>query len=720
MAEGESLESWLNKATNPANRQEDWEYIIGFCDQVNKELEGPQIAVRLLAHKIQSPQEWEAVQTLTVLEACMKNCGQRFHNEVGKFRFLNELIKVVSPKYLGDRVSEKVKTKVIELLYSWTVALPEEIKIKDAYQMLKKQGVLQHDPQIPVDKTLILSPPTRPKNAVFEDNEKSKLLARLLKSKNPADLQEANKLIKNMVKEDEARMQKITKRLNTLEEVNNNVRLLNEMLAHYNKEESTEGDKELMTELYERCEKMRRTLFKLASETEDNDNSLGEILQASDDLSRAINSYKKVVQGQAVNGELDLPELPRPSGKSGVTNTETLIDLAGLDVPSEKTYPTISPVFPIIPPPPQVSTDPGSRAASLPNVVKQPPSSVGLLDVELLSLGLNDPPSSSEIDKDSGESLWNSFQVEASVPNPFSGPPAADGPVSSITPLLQSVPRTLNQCPAQNFLPFTGVPPIPHAPVVPLLMNTAASVPQSNPVSVFPTPPLEPPIPGALLHSSSCSQTALSSSMRELDMLGQKVLEEVKSASGMVGIVPGAPAGSGHSTPSVAPSSPLFRSLSPQPSSPLRSAFPEMSLSNVTVPLETIKPSNVHPVTAYDKNGFRILLHFAKDCPPARLDVLVIVISMISTSSLPITNVVLQAAVPKTMKVKLQPPSGTDLAPFNPILPPASITQIMLLANPLKEKVKLRYKLTFTMGQQLCSEMGEVDQFPPAEKWGCL
>ncbi|XP_043570470.1 ADP-ribosylation factor-binding protein GGA3 [Chiloscyllium plagiosum] len=650
----------------------------------------------------------------------MKNCGQRFHNEVGKFRFLNELIKVVSPKYLGDRVSEKVKTKVIELLYSWTVALPEEIKIKDAYQMLKKQGVLQHDPQIPVDKTLILSPPTRPKNAVFEDNEKSKLLARLLKSKNPVDLQEANKLIKNMVKEDEARMQKITKRLNTLEEVNNNVRLLNEMLAHYNKEESTEGDKELMTELYERCEKMRRTLFKLASETEDNDNSLGEILQASDDLSRAINSYKKVVQGQAVNGELDLPELPRPSDNSGVTNIETLIDLAGLDVPSEKAYPTISPVFPIIPPPPQVSTDPGSRAASLPNVVKQPPSSVGLLDVELLSLGLNDPPSSSEIDKDSGESLWNSFQVEASVPNPFAGPPAADGPVSSITPLLQSVPRTRNQCPAQNFLPFTGVPPTPHAPVVPLLMNTAASVPQSNPVSVFPTPPLEPQIPGALLHSSSCSKTALSSSMRELDMLGQKVLEEVKSASGMMGIVPGAPAGSGHSTPSVAPSSPLFRSLSPQPSSPLRSAFPEMSLSNVTVPLETIKPSNVHPVTAYDKNGFRILLHFAKDCPPARLDVLVIVISMISTSSLPITNVVLQAAVPKTMKVKLQPPSGTDLAPFNPILPPASITQIMLLANPLKEKVKLRYKLTFTMGQQLCSEMGEVDQFPPAEKWGCL
>lgn len=29
-----------DKATHPTNRQEDWEYIIGFCDQINKELEG--------------------------------------------------------------------------------------------------------------------------------------------------------------------------------------------------------------------------------------------------------------------------------------------------------------------------------------------------------------------------------------------------------------------------------------------------------------------------------------------------------------------------------------------------------------------------------------------------------------------------------------------------------------------------------------------------------
>lgn len=72
------------------------------------------------------------------------------------------------------------------------------------------------------------------------------------------------------------------------------------------------------------------------------------------------------------------------------------------------------------------------------------------------------------------------------------------------------------------------------------------------------------------------------------------------------------------------------------------------------------------------------------------------------------------------MKVRLQPPSGTELTPFNPVFPPAAITQVMLLANPLKEKVRLRYKLTFTLGEQPLTEVGEVNEFPPADRWGAL
>uniref|UniRef100_A0A8C2JVS6 Golgi associated, gamma adaptin ear containing, ARF binding protein 3b n=1 Tax=Cyprinus carpio TaxID=7962 RepID=A0A8C2JVS6_CYPCA len=457
------MEILIYKATHPTNRQEDWEYIIGFCDQINKELEGPQIAVRLLVHKIHS-QEWEALQALTVLEACMKNCGRRFHNEISRYRFLNELIKVVSPKYMGDSVSDKVKNKIIEMLYSWTVVFPNEAKIADAYQTLKRQGLVKSDPELTVDKSLIPSPPTRPKNPVFDNEDMGKLLAELLRSKNPEDLQEANRLIKNMVKEDEARVQKIAKRNNTLEEVNNNVKLLSEMLSHYDRDRSSDADRELIKELYERCDKLRRTAFKLATEAEDNDSSLGDILKANDDLSRVISSYKRIVEGQADDGE--------------------------------------------------------------------------------------------------GEDLR---------------PAASEGDVTS-------------------------------------------------------------------------------------------------------GII-------------------------------CRSSFSMFLL---------VSSGKVLPVTVYDKDGVRVLMHFAMDCPPGRPDVLVMVVSLLNTAPLPVRNIVLQAAVPKSMGVKLQPPSGTEIAPFNPILPPASITQVMLLANPLKERVRLRYKLAYLLGERQYSEVRELDQFPPADRWGSL
>ncbi|NXI73655.1 GGA3 protein, partial [Anseranas semipalmata] len=710
-----------DKATNPSNRQEDWEYIIGFCDQINKELEGPQIAVRLLAHKIQSPQEWEAVQALTVLEACMKNCGRRFHNEVGKFRFLNELIKVVSPKYLGDRVSEKVKTKVIELLYSWTVALPEESKIKDAYYMLKRQGIVMFDPVIPVDRTLIPSPPPRPKNPVFDDEEKSKLLAKLLKSKNPDDLQEANKLIKSMVKEDEARIQKVTKRMHTLEEVNNNVKLLNEMLVHYSKEDSSEADRELMKELYERCETKRRTLFKLASETEDNDSSLGDILQASDNLSRVINSYKKIIEGQVINGEVDLPVMSAVEGSNSTSNLNTLIDLAGLDITSTAPppmppttltpAPTVAPApaeIPILPPPPQTCAQ--LRSSSLSQVEAAPAqqsstaNSLSLLDEELLCLGLNDPAPAA-VKETSENNQWSMFendQLDLDFFNPKMVTVACN-PAGN--PLLHHTSQTT--CGTSVTLPsaFTvsqTAPSIPTPISTPFVFSTGPSAPVGPPKTV-------PAAPGYF------SSSVGSNMSHKIDALGQ-LLEEAK---GERQTLPGAPPIPFPSSCTAGSGSPLFQPASfQQQGSPMKA--PEISLANVHVPLESIKPSSALPVTAYDKNGFRILLHFARECPPGRSDVLVVVVSMLNTAPLPVKNIVLQAAVPKSMKVKLQPPSGTELSPFNPIQPPAAITQVMLLANPTKEKVRLRYRLTFTLGDQPSTEVGEVDQFPPVEQWGNL
>ncbi|KAM3865043.1 ADP-ribosylation factor-binding protein GGA1 [Diretmus argenteus] len=641
-----SLQSRINKATNPLNAELGWESIMGFCDQLNNEPEGPQLATRLLAHKIQSPQEWEAMQALTVLETCMKNCGKRFHNEVGKFRFLNELIKVVSPKYLGSRAPEPVKKKVLEIMYSWVVGLPEETKIADAYQMLKKQGIVKQDPVLPDDKPLP-PPPPRAKSAIFEDEEKSKMLSRLLNSTHPEDLRAANTLIKEMVQEDQKRMDKVSKRVNAIQEVKESVGLLSQLLEGYSKENSSQSNQELIKDLYQRCEKMRPTLFRLASDTEDNDEALADILQANDSLTRVINLYRQLIKGEEVNGDsLTMPSLPGCS--------TALLDLAGLHT---------SPFNP--------------DTACLQDM------GINLLDDELMSLGLNEVTPNSNPSHQLGD--WNTFQSSDSVD--------PSGPVVPAAVLLPAKALT------------TQAPPTP-APAAP------------------PKPMDELDLLGKTLLQQSLPPESQQVKWDKLQPQSRPTLRDLQTKSSTNSCP--APSATTTITPTASHS---LAVPSEQPESLLNSspciitpaADPDnISLADVAIPLESIKPSSLLPVTVFDKHSFRVLFHFARDCPPSRPDVLVVIISMLSSAPVPVANIRFQSAVPRVMKVKLQPPSGTELPAFNPVLPPAAITQILLLANPHKEKVRLRYKLTFNLGDKSHDESGDVEHFPPPNTWGNL
>ncbi|KAM8824730.1 ADP-ribosylation factor-binding protein GGA1-like isoform 1-T1 [Synchiropus picturatus] len=664
--DAESLESRINRATNPLNRDTDWSSIHAFCDQLNNDLDGPHLATRLLAHKIQSPQEWEAMQALLVLETCMKNCGKRFHSEVGKFRFLNELIKVVSPKYLGSRSPEPVKKKVLELIYSWTLGLPDEAKITDAYQMLKKQGIIKQDPELPPDKLL---PAPRPKNAIFEDEEKSKMLSRLLNSSHPEDLKAANKLIKEMVQEDQKRAEKVSKRVNAIQEVKESVGLLTQLLKDY--DSSDQSNSELLQDLYQRCEKMRPTLFRLASDTEDNDEALAEILQANDSLTHVINLYKQQVKGEVVNGnnsvstqkhtgESSLGQTRRSFPRLNWTIPAALLDLSGLD-----TSPQSPPSFPEFPTPTD-SLNPPSQDTG-----------ISLLDDELMSLGLSDGTHNSNAASQPEDSTaWDSFQSSDSID---------------------------------------------------------ADVPAAPSLLLSPDPP-------AQSRSQSRGSTPGSSALDELDLLGKTLLQQslppeglqvkwdknqskptlrdLQSKSGSSATtspIPTFPSVPQLLTPSLEPSLLDVAHTETPPPPP-----PEVSLTEVFVPLESIKPSSLLPVTVFDQNSLRVLFHFARDSPPARPDVLVVIISMLSSAPTPVSDIHFQTTAPKSMAVKLQPASGSDLPAFNPIIPPTAITQVLLLANPNKEKVQLQFRLTFTLGGQQHSESGTVENFPPPDSWGSL
>ena len=81
--------------------------------------------------------------------------------------------------------------------------------------------------------------------------------------------------------------------------VGSNIKLLTEMLDNFSSATSGE-ERQLMSELSSACEKLRPGLFRLAAETEEQDETIGEILQASDDLTRVIDRYVSNVKGAMV------------------------------------------------------------------------------------------------------------------------------------------------------------------------------------------------------------------------------------------------------------------------------------------------------------------------------------------------------------------------------------------------------------------------------------
>ncbi|KAM3864617.1 ADP-ribosylation factor-binding protein GGA2-like [Diretmus argenteus] len=606
-----TLDSWLNQATNPTNQEDRWDCIQGFYQLVNQETDGPQVATRLLAHKIQSPQEREALQALTVLEACMNNCGKRFHSEAAKFRFLNELIKVLTPKYLGQWSPQKVKDRVTEVLYSWTLWLKEEPKIQDAYCMLKKQGVIKKDPKLP-DTIVMAPPPQRTTDSVFDQEDKAKLLDRLLKSTRSEDLQTANRLIKNTIKEEQEKSERASKRVATLEDVGTSTRQLRELMNKQKLNGTSVELSEDLKALYERCDRLRPSLFRLASDTMDDDSALAQILAANDELTLVVNAYKDRLGSKECNGGRGGGRHEEMESKNNAATSPReiksyhLIDLSALDSP--QTHRRASSPSAFAPSDSSLSPQLGSTFHSV-------------VDQEFIELGLDDLLSKPSQTQETPKSYYDELmQVSGEIPTTGLGCRGSD-----------------------------------HA-----------------------------------LRARGCGGNGASSDGTDTWSLSTN--------QQFTGSLP-----KSQKQPTEVSASPVKLN---------GSLHPPQSLTNICVPMETIKPSRLEPITLYDMGGVHASLHFAKDTPPGHPGTAVVVISTVNTSALLVKDFLFQAAVPKTMALKLQPASGTHLPPYSPLLPPHAISQVLLLANPQKRKLRLRYKLTLLHGDQQLSETGEIENFP--------
>lgn len=720
-----SLEALIQRATSNQNQCPDTAAIDAFCGLVNREPECAHTAARFITAKVHSMQEWEALQALHVLDACMKKCGSCFHAEVGKFRFLNELIKLVSPKYLGSHTPEPVRKRVLELMQSWTIQYPRETKIKEAYDMLKKQGVVKEErvPSLEAQRAAELSSgvtTSRHNQSIFQDEEKSRLLQKLLQSKNPDDLQAANRLIKTMVKEDERRIEMKSRHMTELEAVNNNVRLLNEMLDSYRPGQSSSQDLELINELHTSCQRFRPTVYKLANEVQGDETLFREVLSANDELAEVFDKYTAVIVQSVVASS----HLKSNSDKSS-TDGQTLLDLS---TPSEENLPPVSSVLSkqmsdleidlSNTPSTQSKTsskepvsditelgDIFSSISHVSNPVLQPSSvlasplrllpksAVGKEEKQNVSRGLEDLDVLGETLLK--ESLSTSQNKVASQFNR----PAVKVPMNQLNraqPSQTASPQHSPVLPAGSdnldLITSNTEPPVQNALIVSEsdLMNVSSEVTVAQKPGAVQSDQAKAISQSLLLENSLAAQQSNNVSEKSIVNVAELISTEpslkVDNESKIV-----------------------VQSKSPQP---VNSDVVIKPLGDLSVPLGSIKPGSVSPLTVLDERGVLVVIHFGKETP--RPDVSVYVIMTTSKNQSPLTDYLFQPVVPKKCKLKLQPPSSTELPAYNPFLPPAPITQVMLIASPDKEPIKLKFVISYTMDEETVTELGEVESLPLA------
>ncbi|XP_057368753.1 ADP-ribosylation factor-binding protein GGA1-like [Daphnia carinata] len=692
MASNNSLDTLIVKATNPLVDQPDPLDVASFCERVTHESDGPQVAVKLLAYRIHSPQEKEALNALALLEQCVKSCGPSFHCEIGKFRFLNELIKLVSPKYQAHRTPIHIKQRILEIIYSWTIDLKSEPKIVEAYDMLKKQGVIKENPTyIGTNNIQPVSPAPREKLPFCDNTEKDALLQKLLKSKDPEDLQAANRLIKSMVREEENRIEAASRRQLEIETVNSNIRLLEELLDNFEANGATAEEMELCKELASNCDKLRPNLSKLATETDDKGNTLADILQASDELSHVLERYEVLLRkteqpiSQALpqRASLDLLDLG-PVVQPQLSPLSTLDDqlLLGLD-----DFVPVSPSLNLLQPLKLDANASGSTPQRTPNakIVEEVTAKPrGLEDLDVLGEALmkqNLPTSAkhqSSFQK-SVERLPLNELARKKVQNEGNTITESKTPNSSV--------RSAN---GEYAPPLT-----PATPYIPIEFDLLMQNTLSAPVKPFVSPHPVTPIAEA---SSALLVPLTDTTMKQLDVSVNKPSRQDNDVSML-------DTGISSTENSLGGNDDVQLLHSP----PINTVAPAIapSLSDVSLKLEEIKPSAKSPISLLaQEGGLNISLHSASANVPKNISVFVL--SATSRSASPLSNFTFQAIVPKGNRVKLQSPSDNKLPAFNPFLPPPAITQVMLISTAGLNLIELKYVVSFDMDGETCTEMGSV------------
>ncbi|XP_008276127.1 target of Myb protein 1 isoform X2 [Stegastes partitus] len=285
----------IEQATIGSLQSEDWGLNMEICDIINETDEGPRDAVKAIKKRIVGNKNFrEIMLALTVLEACVKNCGHRFHVLVASQEFVEGvLVRSILPKYNPPAV---LHDRVLSLIQSWADAFrssPSLVGVVYVYDDLRRRGL-----EFPMTDLDALSPIHTPNRSIPENGapEATPVTAPTSQSQPAAPSSAPSQSSSPPVQPSEGpaslSAEQEQKLRSELALVKGNLTVMSEMLNELKPGQSQPDDTELLQQLFSVCQKMQTRVVELIPQLID-EGFIEELLVVNDDLNNAFIRYER-------------------------------------------------------------------------------------------------------------------------------------------------------------------------------------------------------------------------------------------------------------------------------------------------------------------------------------------------------------------------------------------------------------------------------------------
>ncbi|XP_077460625.1 target of Myb1 membrane trafficking protein [Stigmatopora argus] len=286
----------IEQATSGSRQSEDWGLNMEICDIINETDEGPKDAVKAIKKRIVGSKNFrEIMLALTVLEACVKNCGHRFHVFVASQEFVEGvLVRAILPKYNPPTA---LHDRVLSLIQSWADAFrtsPSLAGVVYVYDDLRRRGL-----EFPMTDLDALSPIHTPSRTVPENesNESMEAPSHQSQPQTPSSSPATTASPSSPASQPSDGPGALTAaQKNKLQQeilrVKGNLNVMSEMLNELKPGQSEQDDTELLQQLYSVCKNMQTRVVELIPQLVD-EGLIEELLVVNDDLNNAFIRYER-------------------------------------------------------------------------------------------------------------------------------------------------------------------------------------------------------------------------------------------------------------------------------------------------------------------------------------------------------------------------------------------------------------------------------------------